>query len=81
MDKINKFLRTIGKKRRLRIKEVLLLIMNNQLDTLDCKKLNGFKNFYRVRVGNDRIVFRKSGRGNLIVDIFNREKGYKNIDT
>ena len=81
MDKISKFLRTIGKKRRLRIKEVLSLIMNNQLDDLDCKKLNGFKNFYRVRVGNDRIVFRKSSSGNLIVDIFNREKGYKNIDT
>lgn len=74
-------MRTISKKRRLKIKEATVLVMNNQLDALDCKKLSGFKNHFRVRVGQDRIVFKTSKKGNLIVDIFNREKGYKNIDT
>lgn len=47
------------------------------LDTSKAEKLSGFQNIYRVRVGNYRIVYRKSSKFLYIVLISHRRDVYK----
>ena len=69
MDKIFKFLRKRTARERQILTATVGRIANNQLDGLDIKKLAGFKNRYRVRVGRFRIIFDKERAGNLVIRI------------
>lgn len=48
-----------------------------QLDTSNAEKLSGFPNIYRVRVGNYRIVYKKSTISFFIILIRHRRDVYR----
>ena len=41
------------------------------------KKLSGYKNIYRIRVGNIRIVFKKTKESTYIILVHHRKDVYK----
>ncbi len=57
MDRNEKFIRKLNAKENQRIKEVIKQIISGDFAGLDVKKLRGFDDFYRVRVGRVRIIF------------------------
>lgn len=61
MDRVNKFLARTSQDDRLRIDEVWRKIIVGDIQNLDVKKLKGFKNVFRVRVGRFRLIFIKEG--------------------
>lgn len=81
MDKINKFLRGLSSKRRKIVDELVLKIEANDVDDLNCKKLRGSSQFFRVKKSEIRIIFKKQkNKGNTIVIIEKRKRGtYKNL--
>lgn len=56
-DLISKALEKFPPKERERAKEILIRIENYDLVGLDVKKLKGYKNLFRVRIGSIRIVY------------------------
>ncbi len=78
MDKIDKFLKKISGKKRLEIEELVLMILTNNIEGLDCKKLKGYGGFYRVRKGRIRIIFQKTEKDNMILSIeYRKDSTYK----
>lgn len=69
MDKVSKFLLKLSRERRVRVMPIVARITRNELDNLDCAKLGGRENEYRVRVGSIRIQFVKTAAGNIITKI------------
>lgn len=69
MDKILKFLQKLSSKERDVLLSILSKIQALQLDWLDVKKLATGEDLYRVRKGNMRIIFRKSGSAGVIINI------------
>ena len=70
-DKIQKFIKSLDKKKKSRLKELLLEIKNNPFSVSGVKKLKGLRgDVYRVRLGKIRIIY-EIGEGNdvEIVDI------------
>jgi len=54
-DSVAKFIRKLSKKRQIQIiRKLDLLTVNPRL--LDIKKLKGYKDTYRVRIGNYRVL-------------------------
>ena len=45
----------------------------------DIKKLHGYTNMYRMRVGNYRIIYKTTTQGIFIEDILPRGKVYKRL--
>lgn len=72
MNEIAKLLHKISKEDRKRIEDAMSLIYKNKLSMLDCKKLGGLKDSYRVRVGKFRIKFIKIGELNEITEVARR---------
>ena len=58
MDRAAKFLNKLGQKERKVIKEVLEKIKFGNIANLDIKKLKGSDNYFRVRKGEIRIIYR-----------------------
>ncbi|MFC1615106.1 type II toxin-antitoxin system RelE/ParE family toxin [Patescibacteria group bacterium] len=78
MDKIDKFLKKISEKERIEIEKLVDLVVQNSVECLDCKKLKGYDNFFRVRKGKVRIIFQKNNDDNIILSIEHRsDKTYK----
>ena len=78
MDRIEKFLRKIGKKRAARLVAVMRLIAHGQLDGLDIVPLQGHENWYRCRVGDIRIIFMRTEEGrHIVLDVNFRGGIYK----
>ena len=73
MNKIDKFLLRLDKKSRLIIEEIIILIISNNFDLLDIKKLKGKRNVFRVRVGRIRVVFERVENTNNILNISFRD--------
>ena len=48
---------------------VVDMIAKNDLDNTDIKKLTGYENLYRIRIGRFRIIFEKSKKGNIVIKI------------
>lgn len=60
------------------IKEKLIILKEGFVPELDIKKLKGFKNHYRLRVGGHRILFElQEGPSIVIYAILPRKKVYK----
>lgn len=79
MDQIEKFLRKIDKKLALKLMLVLLDIKAGSAQQYDLKKMKGFANLYRIRVGKIRIIFEKLDGGSKVIYIEYRGKAYKNL--
>lgn len=82
MDRISKFLEKLNKKQRNHIfLEILPKISNLNFDGLDIKPLKNYKNYFRVRYGNIRIVFYKDEKKKIgiISNIAFRKDAYKDI--
>jgi mRNA-degrading endonuclease RelE of RelBE toxin-antitoxin system len=60
MNAIEKFLSRLEKARRDRIAPVISRIEKWDLSGLDVKKLKGFNDAYRVRVGKVRLIFSRN---------------------
>ena len=74
-----KYLNSIPKKQKLKIKQIIEKISSNDLSNLDCKKLKWKDLYFRVRYKDIRIVFKKEPTWNKIVKILSRWDIYKNI--
>ena len=63
---------------RSRIREKLLLLKNSGFSPdLDIKKLKGYRNYYRLRVGSYRILFElREGFMIVVFAILPRDKAY-----
>ena len=69
MDKVSKFLLKLSRERREHIMPIIARVTHNELENLDCSKLQGRGNEYRVRVGSIRIQFVKMSVGNIITKV------------
>ena len=63
MNKIDKFLKKLITEDRIFILKILNQVKSGDLGGLHVKKLIGFENTYRVRVGRIRIIFTKGSDG------------------
>lgn len=79
MGKLDKALKKFTPKERLEIERLIGRILHRDFSGLDCKKLKGVKNLFRLRKGDIRIIFElKSGKEPLIMAIERRrEDTYK----
>lgn len=73
MDKLVKYLRTLPPKIRQMLEKEMLEILAGKLEEKDIKALTGYKNYFRVRKGNFRIIFRRSGDKIFIVKVLPRD--------
>ena len=67
MDRISKFLNKLSQKELTVIKDVLEKIKKGEMANLDMKKLKGADNFFRVRKGDIRIIYRISEKEEIIL--------------
>lgn len=59
MDQIEKFIRRLDKALALKMAMILQDIIALKLKGYDCKKMKGFSDLFRIRVGKIRIIFKK----------------------
>ncbi|MFA6382333.1 MAG: hypothetical protein WCX08_03660 [Candidatus Buchananbacteria bacterium] len=67
MDKIAKALRKLTQKEQESVKVILVKLKNKQLENLDCKKLKGRDDVFRIRKGQLRIIYRQDLKGSIFV--------------
>lgn len=80
MDRIEKFMRKLAEKQRMKVRAAYDAIRENRLNGLDVKPLQGKKNCFRCRVGDVRILFvRISPSHNIITDVEFRDKAYRRL--
>ena len=78
MQNLEKLLRKFSNKERIEIERIVEKVVNRNLNGLNCKKLKGFRDLFRVRKGNIRIIFKLTGREAHILNIERRrEDTYK----
>ena len=78
MDKIKKFLQKLSKKELDIVVKIIVRVESGEYENLDIKKLTGYKNIFRVRVGKIRILFVRSKNDFNIISIERRsDKTYK----
>jgi len=69
MDKIKKYLSKLSPKDKVRIDEVVDKLRSGNIEDLNIKKLGGYRDKFRVRVGKNRIIFEGLGSKLRITDI------------
>ena len=72
MDKLVKYLRKLPPKIRQVLEKEILEILAGKLEEKDVRALTGYKNYFRVRKGSFRIIFRKSNDKIFIVKVLPR---------
>ena len=78
MDKIEKALNRLTPKERRKLKEILFRINTGNFQGLDLKKLKRREDIFRVRKGDMRIIFYKTGDSIKILSVECRtSKTYK----
>lgn len=79
MDKIKKLFNKLSKIEKEGIISVLSLLVSNDLVGLDIKKIVG-TDYWRVRSGRYRILFKKENDENIVYEIrLRNENTYKNL--
>lgn len=79
MDKIKKLFKKLSKIEKEGIISVLSLLASNDLVGLNIKKIVG-TDYWRVRSGRYRILFKKENDDNIVYEIRLRNEGtYKNL--
>jgi len=71
-----KFLIKLDVKNRERLKKAMEKLDDPFINRLDVKKLKGYKNIFRLRVGDYRVLFEIDRDVVRIFDIFHRGAGY-----
>ena len=74
MGKLDKQLRKFSPEERAEIERLVERIIQRELTGLDCKKLKGLKNLFRVRKGKIRIIFELNGRRDPRIIFIERRK-------
>lgn len=67
MDRISKFLNKLSQKELTVVKDVLEKIKKGEMENFDMKKLKGADNFFRVRKGDIRIIYRINEKEEIIL--------------
>ena len=76
MGSLDKLLRKFPQKERIELERLVERIIRRNLTGLDCKKLKGFRELFRVRKGATRVLFELTGsRGARILTIERRSEG------
>lgn len=80
MINIEKQLRTVPEKLRERVYSVIEQLIARNFLALDRKRLKGYENIFRVRIGNYRIIYHDDGEEIIIKAIRRRnEKTYRDF--
>jgi mRNA interferase RelE/StbE len=81
VDKITKAINKLSDKDRKKIKQILAKVKQREFESFDIKKLKGYVNIYRVRVGIYRIIFQiKSDNTIKVLELGKRDdRRYKNL--
>jgi len=74
MDKIDKALSKLTFKDKERIRNIIRALQLGRFDNMDIKKLKGFRDVFRVRKGELRIVYQLSVRRIIILKIDKRKE-------
>jgi len=61
MGNLDKQLKKFSPKERVEIEHLVEKIIKQDVSGLNCKKLKGFRNFFRIRKGRIRIIFELTG--------------------
>jgi mRNA-degrading endonuclease RelE of RelBE toxin-antitoxin system len=69
MERLDKFIRKINLKDAEKIYSVIEKIIKDDFKNLNIKKLRGFSDVYRVRVGKYRIIYTKKLEETRILEI------------
>lgn len=77
MDRLTKFIKKLNKTDAYNILKRVKLIVLQETSDLKPKKLKGFKNYYRIKYKNYRIVYQKLESGNNIINVDHRKDIYK----
>lgn len=79
MKNLDKKLRKFSEKERVEIEHLIEKILDRNLAGLDCKKLKGAGNLFRVRKSRIRIIFEMRGEeeSNILTIERRREDTYK----
>lgn len=72
MDRIDKFLLRLPANLLPKFVQILLDIRSLNLRHLDVKKMQGYENRFRVRVGKYRIIFEKQENIGVVLDFNTR---------
>ena len=67
MDRISKFLNKLSQKELTVVKDVLEKIKKGEMENFDMKKLKGADNFFRIRKGDIRIIYRINEKEEIIL--------------
>lgn len=79
MDRIENFLRLLGKRDRKLLLAILIDVGRLALGKYDVQALKGYPGVFRLRKGNIRIIFTKIGGKGILIDANYRGKIYKGI--
>lgn len=79
MPNLEKLLRKFSKKERAELGRIIEKIIHRDLKSLDCKKLKGFGDLFRVRKGKIRIIFKVIGKESHILNIERRRENTYNF--
>ncbi len=74
MDKIDKALSKLTFKEKERMKDIIKALQLGRFDNMDIKKLKGFKDIFRVRKGELRIVYQLLDRRIIILKVDKRKE-------
>jgi len=77
MKDFEKLLKKLPKNLRLKLIDVIDKLASNELENLDINPLSDHYQVYRCRVGKIRVIFRKMGDRNFIMDMGFRGDIYK----
>jgi len=80
MDRIEKFLKKLSSKELDIVYKVIEQLLADQVSTFDIKKLKGFDDIYRARVGKIRIIYSQNDSDLKLIEISRRsEQAYKDF--
>lgn len=74
MDKIDKFLSKLAKSTSERVTTVIVHILSGNTAGYDVKKLKGYRDVYRIRIGTMRIIYRHGTDDVKLLDIGRRNE-------
>lgn len=77
MDKTDKFLKKLNGSESVRVINAITGILAGKIDNYDIKKLKGYQDVYRIRIGAIRIIYRQLSDDIEVLDVGRRsEKTY-----
>jgi mRNA-degrading endonuclease RelE of RelBE toxin-antitoxin system len=80
MDRNQKFLKHLRGNELANVLSALAQIQSKDISNLDIRKLTGYQDIFRARVGNIRIIFLSNRNGTDILEISRRsEKTYRDF--